>query len=157
MADRLEAAIPGQPELSLVHGDYHLLNVIASPSGDELRAVLDWELCTLGDPLADLGSLLAYWPEAGDIGAGPFPIPLLPGFPSRADLAQVVRRRRRGEIYRLFRSGTPSDCGRSPSSAREFAPARSTPATRSATGMLATDYLQGLVAQAELVASEAGF
>jgi aminoglycoside phosphotransferase (APT) family kinase protein len=64
LADRLEAAIPEQRELTLVHGDFHPLNVIVAPSGGEVRAILDWELCTLGDPLADLGGLLAYWPQA---------------------------------------------------------------------------------------------
>ena len=63
LADRLEAAVPEQRELTLVHGDYHLLNVIASPGGEAIRAIVDWELCTLGDPLADLGGLLAYWPR----------------------------------------------------------------------------------------------
>jgi len=64
LADRLEAAIPEQRELTLVHGDFHVLNVILAPDAREVRAVLDWELCTLGDPLADVGGLLAYWPEA---------------------------------------------------------------------------------------------
>ena len=40
-----------------------------------MRAILDWELCTLGDPLADLGGLLAYWPEAGDAVGAVFPAP----------------------------------------------------------------------------------
>jgi aminoglycoside phosphotransferase (APT) family kinase protein len=88
LADRLEAAMPEQRELTLVHGDFHLLNVIAAPDGAEIRAVLDWELCTLGDPLADLGGLLAYWPQAGDH-AAVFPAPKLPGFPSRAELAET--------------------------------------------------------------------
>jgi aminoglycoside phosphotransferase (APT) family kinase protein len=89
VADRLEAAIPDQRELTLVHGDFHLLNVIAAPDGEEIRAILDWELCTLGDPLADLGGLLAYWPQAGDAADGVFPAPPLPGFPSRGELAQI--------------------------------------------------------------------
>jgi aminoglycoside phosphotransferase (APT) family kinase protein len=86
LADRLEAAMPQQREVTLVHGDFHLLNVIAAPDGSAVRAVLDWELCTLGDPLADLGGLLAYWPQADDAHAGPTPMPRLPGFPSRAEL-----------------------------------------------------------------------
>ena len=53
-----------------MHGDYSLQNVIAAPGGTEIRAILDWELCTLGDPLADLGGLLAYWPQDGDAAAG---------------------------------------------------------------------------------------
>jgi aminoglycoside phosphotransferase (APT) family kinase protein len=87
LADRLEAATPEQRELTLVHGDFHLLNVIAAPDGSAVRAVLDWELCTLGDPLADLGGLLAYWPQPGDV-ATVHPAPLLPGFPTRTALAE---------------------------------------------------------------------
>ena len=60
LADRLEAAMPQQRELTLVHGDFHVLNVILAPDGSTVRAILDWELCTLGDPLADLGGLMAY-------------------------------------------------------------------------------------------------
>jgi aminoglycoside phosphotransferase (APT) family kinase protein len=92
LADRLEAAMPEQRELTLVHGDFHLMNVIAAPDGSTVRAVLDWELCTLGDPLADLGGLLAYWPQASDAVAGVFPAPALPGFPSRRALAETYAR-----------------------------------------------------------------
>jgi aminoglycoside phosphotransferase (APT) family kinase protein len=60
LADRLEAATPEQRELTLVHGDFHVRNVILAPDGGAVRAVLDWELCTLGDPLADVGGLMAY-------------------------------------------------------------------------------------------------
>jgi aminoglycoside phosphotransferase (APT) family kinase protein len=88
LADRLEAAIPPQREVTLVHGDFNLLNVIAAPDGSRVRAVLDWELCTLGDPLADLGCLLAYWSEAGDATADVFPASRLPGFPARRQLAE---------------------------------------------------------------------
>jgi aminoglycoside phosphotransferase (APT) family kinase protein len=87
LAESLAAAIPEQHELTLVHGDYHLLNVIAAPGGEEIYAILDWELCTLGDPLADLGGMLAYWSQAGDATDGLFSAPRLPGFPSRAELA----------------------------------------------------------------------
>jgi aminoglycoside phosphotransferase (APT) family kinase protein len=50
---------------TIVHGDYRLDNCMLKDSG-EVVAVLDWELCTLGDPLADVGLLLAYWSEPGD-------------------------------------------------------------------------------------------
>ncbi len=62
---RLEARIPEQGRATIVHGDYRLDNMILSEAG-EVVAVVDWELCTLGDPLADLGMLLVYWSEAGD-------------------------------------------------------------------------------------------
>lgn len=86
LADRLAANVPEQTELALVHGDFHLNNVITSEADGSIVAVIDWELCTLGDPLADLGGLLAYWPEASDAVAGPFMASTLPGFPTRAEL-----------------------------------------------------------------------
>lgn len=87
---RLAAAVPAHQELTLVHGDFHLRNVITSRAGGDVVAVLDWELSTLGDPLADMGSLLAYWPQPGeeDI-AGDFVAATLDGFPDRDELARV--------------------------------------------------------------------
>ncbi|MEU9115185.1 phosphotransferase family protein [Streptomyces sp. NPDC048483] len=87
---RLVAAVPEQRELTLVHGDFHLRNVITSYDSGEVTAALDWELSTLGDPLADMGSLLAYWPEPGEEETGgDFAASVLEGFPDRAELAQV--------------------------------------------------------------------
>jgi aminoglycoside phosphotransferase (APT) family kinase protein len=63
--DRLAARIPEQGAATIVHGDYRLDNMILHSSG-EVAAVVDWELCTLGDPLADIGLLLVYWAEEGD-------------------------------------------------------------------------------------------
>jgi aminoglycoside phosphotransferase (APT) family kinase protein len=62
---RLSERIPEQGPATIVHGDYRLDNMILSPAG-AVSAVVDWELCTLGDPLADVGLLLVYWSEAGD-------------------------------------------------------------------------------------------
>src|SRR5579884_3041598 len=87
---RLIAAAPEQQELTLVHGDFHLRNVITSHTTGEVVAVLDWELSTLGDPLADMGSLLGYWPEPGeDEWAGSFSAAALDGFPDRAEMTAV--------------------------------------------------------------------
>ncbi|HEX4110280.1 MAG TPA: phosphotransferase family protein [Solirubrobacteraceae bacterium] len=89
LAERLHAGIPEQTEVALVHGDYRLDNLILGPDGS-VRAVLDWELSTLGDPLADLGLLLVYTTEAGDpsrpLGASATE---LPGFPTRAELVDL--------------------------------------------------------------------
>ena len=85
----LSARIPEQGPATIVHGDYRLDNMILSPSG-EVAAVVDWELCTLGDPLADVGLLMAYWPERGageDVVALGMPANLAPGFPTQAELA----------------------------------------------------------------------
>jgi aminoglycoside phosphotransferase (APT) family kinase protein len=94
LAARLQAAAPEQHEVTLVHGDFHMLNLIFHPLDPAVRAILDWELCTLGDPLADLGGLLAYWPEPGErIGSGAFAVSAQVGFPSRDELAEAYAQR----------------------------------------------------------------
>jgi len=90
LTDRL----PVQQGTAIVHGDYRLDNTIMSGEG-RIMAVLDWELCTLGDPLADVGTLLAYWAEEpGRRGPSSAVATMaqsaatgLPGFPSRAEIA----------------------------------------------------------------------
>lgn len=84
---RLTANPPPQRRSAIVHGDYRLENCIFTPDG-AVAAVLDWELCTLGDPLADLGWLLAYWVEPGENRprTGGAPASTLNGFPDRAAL-----------------------------------------------------------------------
>ncbi|MGW4350644.1 phosphotransferase family protein [Nocardia sp. NPDC004582] len=86
---RLVAAVPEQREVTLVHGDFHLRNVITEHTTGTVTAVVDWELSTLGDPLADMGSLLAYWVEPGENTGGDFPAYALDGFPNRAEIAQI--------------------------------------------------------------------
>ena len=89
--DRLVARIPEQGPAAIVHGDYRLDNCMVDASG-EVIAVLDWELCTLGDPLADLGLLMVYWTEADDpIAALPGAATTLEGFPSRAELVAAYQ------------------------------------------------------------------
>ena len=63
--DALVRNIPEQGPAAIVHGDYRLDNCMVGDDGSVV-AVLDWELCTLGDPLADLGLLMVYWSEPGD-------------------------------------------------------------------------------------------
>jgi aminoglycoside phosphotransferase (APT) family kinase protein len=92
VADWLDQQQPPEPDtVRLVHGDYRLDNVIfAQEPPARLLGVVDWELATLGDPLADLGWLLAFWREPAD---EPPHLPILssvmdqPGFPDRAALA----------------------------------------------------------------------
>ena len=83
--EALAARVPPQRETTVVHGDFRLDNAIVTPSGS-VEAVLDWELCTLGDPLADLATFLDYWsvPADGDPILGRPPASALEGF-SRAD------------------------------------------------------------------------
>lgn len=63
--DALIDRIPEQGPATIVHGDYRLDNCMVDDDG-EVVAVLDWEICTLGDPLADLGLLQVYWTGPGD-------------------------------------------------------------------------------------------
>jgi aminoglycoside phosphotransferase (APT) family kinase protein len=84
--DRLAARIPEQGPATIVHGDYRLDNMILADSG-EVAAVVDWELCTLGDPLADVGLLYVYWAQKGDqMTALMQPPTLAPGFQDRDEL-----------------------------------------------------------------------
>ncbi|MGH2923646.1 MAG: phosphotransferase family protein [Solirubrobacterales bacterium] len=83
---RLAARIPEQGPATIVHGDYRLDNMILSPQG-EVAAVVDWELCTLGDPLADVGLLLVYWSQPGDEFMPLFaPATIAEGFPRRDEV-----------------------------------------------------------------------
>jgi aminoglycoside phosphotransferase (APT) family kinase protein len=90
--DLLAAAVPPQRRVTVVHGDYKLENVILGEGGN-VRAILDWELCTLGDPIADLGTLLVYWAEPTDPPewslAGVKAPSRAAGFPTRRELVEA--------------------------------------------------------------------
>jgi aminoglycoside phosphotransferase (APT) family kinase protein len=95
LADALAASIPDTQRHTVVHGDYRIDNCLfdAADPG-RVRAVLDWEMSTLGDPLADLGLLLVYWCEADERpiwrAAQHLPSPTrLPGFLRRTEVAQA--------------------------------------------------------------------
>ncbi|HEY8545453.1 MAG TPA: phosphotransferase family protein [Acidimicrobiales bacterium] len=82
----LAARAPEQGAATIVHGDYRLDNCLIGKDGS-IKAVLDWELCTLGDPLADVGLLLVYWTDPEDEAAAlGDSATTLEGFPSRAEL-----------------------------------------------------------------------
>jgi aminoglycoside phosphotransferase (APT) family kinase protein len=91
VGDELGRRIPKQQRTAIVHGDYRLDNVVLNDAG-EVRAILDWELCTLGDPLADVGLLLDYWTESDDamsvLGHSPT---TAPGFSTRAQMLEHYR------------------------------------------------------------------
>ncbi len=73
-------------EPGILHGDYHLANVLFAYTGPALAAIVDWELCTIGDPLLDLGWLVATWPDdSGDSAGMPGVLPWT-GFPTAAEL-----------------------------------------------------------------------
>jgi aminoglycoside phosphotransferase (APT) family kinase protein len=82
--------VPSSPEVTIVHGDYKLDNVAFSPHRPaRLAAILDWEMSTLGDPLADVGWMLSFWRDATDPKESILDrqtVTRLPGFQRRDDL-----------------------------------------------------------------------
>jgi aminoglycoside phosphotransferase (APT) family kinase protein len=85
--------LPSSPAATIVHGDYRLGNTIfATEAPARLEAVLDWEMATIGDPLADLGYLCMMWTEAGDPQVGLREalgrVTRAEGFPTRAELIE---------------------------------------------------------------------
>ena len=96
--------MPGESAASAVHNDYKYDNLMLDPDDlTRIVAVLDWEMCTLGDPLMDLGSTLAYWVEEGDdahwraMSFGP------------TDLPGTLTRR---QLVERYAEKTPFDVGR---------------------------------------------
>ncbi len=69
VAATLGSRIPEQIGVSIAHGDYRFGNCLTDVSAGKIAAVLDWELCTLGDPLADVGYLGVYWSDGDDAAA----------------------------------------------------------------------------------------
>ncbi|QHD67467.1 phosphotransferase [Sphingobium yanoikuyae] len=80
----LERHRPADFTPGIMHGDYHLANVMYRPDSGDLAAIIDWELATIGDPLLDLGWVLATWPD----GSGASTVSVTPweGFPTAAEL-----------------------------------------------------------------------
>jgi aminoglycoside phosphotransferase (APT) family kinase protein len=100
---RLERATPAESGAAVVHGDYRLDNTILDPADPgRIAAVVDWEMATLGDPLADLGLLLVYWNPICEPVLGLRHVPTSnPGFPSGPQLADHYARRSGRDIARL--------------------------------------------------------
>jgi aminoglycoside phosphotransferase (APT) family kinase protein len=93
--------LPESPPATIVHGDYRLGNVMYAPAPPaRLVAIFDWEMSTIGDPLADLGYLCTFWVDRDDPPAGIFEqhaVTRLPGFPTRGELvARYEERSGRG-------------------------------------------------------------
>ncbi|MFI6507005.1 phosphotransferase family protein [Streptosporangium sp. NPDC050855] len=89
---RLRERLPARSASTLVHGDYRLDNTLVRLSPDpEILAVVDWEMSTLGDPLADLGLTLTYWHDPGDEERASIPVAgdvtVAPGFLTAREFA----------------------------------------------------------------------
>jgi len=102
VGDELARSIPVQQGVTIVHGDYRLDNTVLDERG-RVRAILDWEISTLGDPMADLGVLLCYWAEPGDLtsamlGAAPT---LAPGFATRDQVLKAYASRSNLDVSRV--------------------------------------------------------
>ncbi len=101
LGERLAAAVPSMSRISLVHGDFRLDNLIVDDDL-KIKAVLDWEMATIGDPLADLGLLLVYWELSGVAGSalgtamGP-----AAGLPVGSEIADRYARRTGSDITDL--------------------------------------------------------
>lgn len=100
LGERLQARRPASFAPGVLHGDFHLSNVMFRHDSPEVAAVIDWELATLGDPLLDLGWLVATWPDASGHGAGTIHVSPWAGFPSAE------------ELIAHYRAGSPRDLSR---------------------------------------------
>ena len=117
--DRFARRIPEQQGVAIVHGDYRLDNCMVGDDGNVV-AVLDWEICTLGDPLADVGLLLVYWTDADDAegAAARRADHSPPGFPTKAELIERYAATARTATCRSSTSTSPSGTGSWPASSR---------------------------------------
>jgi aminoglycoside phosphotransferase (APT) family kinase protein len=87
--------LPVSPPATVIHNDYKLNNVLLDPTQPtSLRAVLDWEMATLGDPLSDLATTLVYWAEPGDsdLLGGLDAVTAQPGFLRRHEVIDLYQR-----------------------------------------------------------------
>jgi aminoglycoside phosphotransferase (APT) family kinase protein len=111
--DEVEAAlrsrVPVQQGVSIVHGDYRFGNCMVDPRAARIAGVLDWELCTLGDPLADVGYLGVYWSDPGRPTGRANDPTSAGGFPAYSDLLDRYAERTGKDLsaieyYRAFSS-----------------------------------------------------
>lgn len=88
IARRLAANLPEQQGVTIAHGDYRFGNCLVDKAASKVVGVLDWELCTLGDPLADVGYLGVYWSDPGDEQMRANDPTGIEGFPTYAELLE---------------------------------------------------------------------
>lgn len=103
----LAERMPEQIGATIVHGDYRIGNMIVKHG--KIQAILDWELCTLGDPLADVGYLLNSWMSADEVEQGPGDQAAISagGFPGRDDICEIYENKTGRDLtdinyYRAF-------------------------------------------------------
>ncbi len=84
----LQANLPADYRPGLMHGDYHIANVLFRADDGGLAAILDWELAAVGDPLLDLGRLTTVWPNAAGDGLLSLKVEPWTGFPSEGELIE---------------------------------------------------------------------
>ena len=101
VAALLAASIPEQQGTVIAHGDYRLGNCLTDLERGRIAAVLDWELCTLGDPLADLGYLGVYWASPDGDGRRPNDPTGAGGFPSYGELVSRYAERTGRDVSRI--------------------------------------------------------
>jgi aminoglycoside phosphotransferase (APT) family kinase protein len=105
--DTLASTQPPPSKATIAHGDYRLSNCMMNPQGN-VAGVLDWELCTLGEPMADLGGLLCYWYDPSEPGqGGDSETTSLPGFLSQDEMAGLYAEQmgvnvKTADYYRAF-------------------------------------------------------
>lgn len=92
----LQENMPGEQPATIVHGDYKMDNVMFAKDEPQLIAIFDWEMATIGDPLADLGWMMSYWGDTGDPPPPPGwpqregpPLTTMEGFPTQEEMAAI--------------------------------------------------------------------
>jgi aminoglycoside phosphotransferase (APT) family kinase protein len=97
--------LPESPPATIVHGDYRLGNtMMAAEAPARLIAIFDWEMATIGDPLADVGYMMIHWTQAGDQAGRKFNLQTVtaePGFPSRQELVARYEERSGRSVHTL--------------------------------------------------------
>ena len=105
---RLEQELPDSPAPTIVHGDFRLDNAILDyDDPGTITAVLDWEMSTIGDPLADVGLMLVYWPQQDDAAEfrdsfGAITATAAPGFPTRDDVLERYARQSGRDVSQVY-------------------------------------------------------
>lgn len=101
VAAYLQSHVPVQQGVSIAHGDYRLGNCLTDTATGRIAAVLDWELCTLGDPLADLGYLGVWWSDRPGSGSTSTDVSQAGGFLTYAALVDRYARRTGRDVSQI--------------------------------------------------------